>query len=611
MSTKNFVPRANNEGGIGTEAKQWGSVWSKNIYVDGTNVKNTLTTLEQNIGTLNIAAATKATTFNSVAIMKEAHLEPGMVAMTTGYHNPNDGGAGVYNIRAKTPYDVDDGGSVLFLDNENVAELIADNSVDVLQFGAKCDGTTDDSSALQKCVNYAQTNGKTVIISRTMLVDSTITVGDRVNIVSPYSNGYRPRIIAGQNCAKLFDCVGVQNRFEGLRIRNYQSAYRNFVGFDFHGNAQYDIDTDVIDCYVMFADKGAIVRGRNVKFLNSGFTHCRYGISYEFPSGASQIRGCQIDNCRFHGIGEEEDLKFVDCSAVYVGDTNGSFDANITIRNCICDQGCTLFDGYTTNLLLEGNFIESYEGPLLNLHANSFTNMVSCKIIGNTFKGKDGGMPWGETAGRPDNMVLLSNVGRVEFSQNTICYCEYAPVVLDGVKFSSFEENIFYNISRSDASQRYAYMLTGCSDIKIANNFDASDVAGTNGICKSADNSSANIENNARFTVASGVVISRSRKYYYPMYSGTTGTETTLKLADLPNSVFLVRRTDSATAWMVEKNDSYLAMSPKLNAGATNIDYLTHTVSADGYITFNVNRCVIATNTYSTLSVPFVIEIPY
>ena len=53
MSTKNFVPRANNEGGIGTEAKQWGSVWSKNMYVDGTNVKNKLTTLEQDLGTLN------------------------------------------------------------------------------------------------------------------------------------------------------------------------------------------------------------------------------------------------------------------------------------------------------------------------------------------------------------------------------------------------------------------------------------------------------------------------------------------------------------------------------------------------------------------------------
>lgn len=58
MSTKNFVPRANNEGGIGTETKQWGSVWSKNMYVDGTNVKNKLTTLEQDLETLNNTVVT-------------------------------------------------------------------------------------------------------------------------------------------------------------------------------------------------------------------------------------------------------------------------------------------------------------------------------------------------------------------------------------------------------------------------------------------------------------------------------------------------------------------------------------------------------------------------
>ena len=159
MSTKNFVPRANNEGGIGTEAKQWGSVWSKNIYVDGTNVKNTLTTLEQNLGTLNTAAATKATTFNSVALMKEAPLEPGMVAMTTGYHNPNDGGAAVYNIRAAVSGETYDNGSIIFLDNGNVAELICDGTVNVKQFGAIGNGTDDDTTVFQNTYSYAQAKG--------------------------------------------------------------------------------------------------------------------------------------------------------------------------------------------------------------------------------------------------------------------------------------------------------------------------------------------------------------------------------------------------------------------------------------------------------------------
>ena len=71
-------------------------------------------------------------TFNSVALMKEAPLEPGMVAMTTGYHNPNDGGASVYNIRAKVSGDIEDGKSIVFLANHNnVAERIAHIGVTV------------------------------------------------------------------------------------------------------------------------------------------------------------------------------------------------------------------------------------------------------------------------------------------------------------------------------------------------------------------------------------------------------------------------------------------------------------------------------------------------
>ena len=176
MSTKNFVPRANNEGGIGTEAKQWGSVWSKNIYVDGTNVKNTLTTLEQNLGTLNTAAATKATTFNSVALMKEAPLEPGMVAMTTGYHNPNDGGAAVYNIRAAVSGETYDNGSTIFLDNGNVAELITDGRVNVKQFGAYGNGTTTDDTAFQNIATYASAkNLIMLVLPATYKVTATIT----------------------------------------------------------------------------------------------------------------------------------------------------------------------------------------------------------------------------------------------------------------------------------------------------------------------------------------------------------------------------------------------------------------------------------------------------
>lgn len=68
--------------------------------------------------------------------------------VTLGYYEPNDGGGAVYIIRQKKESDVDDGGSCIFLDNGNVAELLIDGAVNVKQFGAKGDGIHDDTNAL-------------------------------------------------------------------------------------------------------------------------------------------------------------------------------------------------------------------------------------------------------------------------------------------------------------------------------------------------------------------------------------------------------------------------------------------------------------------------------
>lgn len=73
----------------------------------------------------------------NVADLRTSDAVAGLVYGTTGYYVPNDGGAGVYNIRTATVSDVDDGGSIIILDNGNVAELIIGDTVNVHQFGAK------------------------------------------------------------------------------------------------------------------------------------------------------------------------------------------------------------------------------------------------------------------------------------------------------------------------------------------------------------------------------------------------------------------------------------------------------------------------------------------
>lgn len=72
-----------------------------------------------------IVQGDKFCVFDSVGQMRTANLIPSQYVATSGYATPNDGGASVYFIRAAIAGDVDDDEFIIILDNNNVAERIA------------------------------------------------------------------------------------------------------------------------------------------------------------------------------------------------------------------------------------------------------------------------------------------------------------------------------------------------------------------------------------------------------------------------------------------------------------------------------------------------------
>lgn len=186
----------------------------------------------------------KANYYISVEKMKEdASLIIDTVCVTLGYYEPNDGGGSTYKVREKTATDIDDGGSIHFLNDNLVAELIIGDYVTPEQFGAYGDGKHNDSDVLQTVFDsgakvvklFAGHNykvSKQLNITKSLTLTSNGKMDTIYGLWTPNSNLNFPSIITdntfiGDNVLYITAPHVFLSHFGVCNI--YQTAQNNYI----------------------------------------------------------------------------------------------------------------------------------------------------------------------------------------------------------------------------------------------------------------------------------------------------------------------------------------------------------------------------------------------
>ena len=182
-------------------------------YADGT-----LITAVQNDTTESIKPEIQV--FDSVFDMQQSTIEVGKIAKTKGYYTPNDGGGADYLIVASGT-GTDDGGSYIDL-ALNQAELISSGAVNVKQFGAKGDNSTNDTDAINAAIEYASSKGKETLIpegrfiyTKTDIRFNNITIAGNAR---PFYNESKTQLVGGSTIVGTLEIKGKNPTIRDLGI---------------------------------------------------------------------------------------------------------------------------------------------------------------------------------------------------------------------------------------------------------------------------------------------------------------------------------------------------------------------------------------------------------
>lgn len=353
-------------------------------------VVDTDTIHEHGLATLNDIPQT----FDTIArLQKSFWLREGQVVEVLGYYEAGDG-AGHKRIIAS-----EDDGSGVQLNNGLWANIVHNGEVNVSWFGAKGDGVTDDTEAIQKALDFSkivELDAKYYIVSSTLNIprdyqkisgkgkrQSVIKAID-INfdvlnlsskdwaqltgfmIITEHNKGWIAGQIGSLATSKAINCKSsTHNLFENLHIQGFD------IGIYFGSDSwtQNILDVKLYSCNTGLEGDGEF---NNIDIQSSTFHHCVLGSLFGSGRGQflinSYIEICEtgikaknngslfVENCYFENF---------DKGAIFV-------EWGLSPKDVVSIRNCDFFEGEKLGQLEEFAFINYHSSP------DSLINIESC-----------------------------------------------------------------------------------------------------------------------------------------------------------------------------------------------------------------------------------------
>lgn len=371
--------------------------------------------------------------YKSISSMKLDYnnLSNGQIVTTKAYYeNANESGGGTYKITNEASSFIDDGGRFIKL-NENsdlwAVLQVANNEIDICQYGAYGDGTHDDTEFIK---NAVKSNTETIHIAKgTYMISSDITIPSNTMIIGNgdsiflacegYKSGTNMFIASNKENITLKNIAISGNSGVNTREKGY-SDQDGIHLLDLWGSENILVENCTFKDNIYTAIR--IFKGNNVTIEKSKFYSVDCGV---ISLGSEGVNNLIIKDNIFDGHDYSEPISLFTSNAIYTNIViSGNKMSNKTNGIGINLRSSNKFE----NVTISNNTIEKCASGLVlnNIVGDS---IVSNNSINSAFNGIS-------CSNCKDIVITGLNVNNIGFIGITLNNCENMNIT--NIKLSNF-----------------------------------------------------------------------------------------------------------------------------------------------------------------------------